>query len=600
MDALSQSAFLKALGWSLLNSIWQFGLLWLVFVLLVNNARKLSSSIRHGMALLLTSAGFIWFVAGLSFKYLAYSKAGSAFTPIIPDPLSWYASTLAATEKLVDANLPYLSGVYLLVVAAFFLQFFSQFYYSHTLATKGVTKITGSLQLHVLQLVQQMGIRCRVNVWASQHVDTPMVMGFITPTILIPLACINQLSVKQLEAILLHEIAHIKRNDYLINLYIATTDILFFFNPFSRMLVNAVRMERENSCDDWVLQFHFDPYQYASALLSLEKSRSSGHSLGIAAAGSQHHMLLNRIQRIMNVKQSDKLNGLKLTAYLLTIALLCLVALVNPGNAIMQKLVQPGTSFSNTSSSVQVTDRDFIRSIQFNRVPATVRKSIVKKRIDNTYYQPLPESLLAEEQPIAIEVAETSNEDAIQLVEAVAAEQRDYSIPDEKQPPLPLASMADPSVPFVPASSFSAFYTYDTTKPLKLESYSERKANESQVKVEKALEQLDWVKIQKLLNSNNADVVKLKKELTKSLKELNWQQINAEVQASLDKENSEKMRSQLKKEYENMSRYKAEQQEFQQLRTRLQEQQESYKKDADSKILELQKQVTIKKIVVHI
>ena len=65
----------------------------------------------------------------------------------------------------------------------------------------------------VQQLAEQLEIKRKVQVWVSRYIDTPMIIGFLKPTILIPLASINQLSVKQLEAILLHELAHIKRND---------------------------------------------------------------------------------------------------------------------------------------------------------------------------------------------------------------------------------------------------------------------------------------------------------------------------------------------------------------------------------------------------
>ena len=117
-----------------------------------------------------------------------------------------------------------------------------------------------------------MGIKKDVRMWFSDLVDTPLTIGFWKPVILLPVAAINHLSLQQAEAIILHELNHIKRNDYFINFLIACMDIILFFNPFVRVLTNIIKSERENSCDDMVLQFRYDAGHYASALLLLEKN----------------------------------------------------------------------------------------------------------------------------------------------------------------------------------------------------------------------------------------------------------------------------------------------------------------------------------------
>lgn len=228
MDFLSQSAFLKALGWALLNTMWQFGLLWLIFIFFVNGRKTLTPAIKHGFSLLLISAGFAWFAGGLCYQYFAYSNATDQDTnSYFAYNSSLYSVAYEVGKNFLESNLSYLSFIYLFIVGTLFIKFFRFFYNSHTIQTKGLMKLPAELRIHIQQLVQQLDIRLKVRVWVSECVDTIMVLGFLKPTILIPLASINQLSVKQLEAILLHELAHIKRNDYLINLYVATTEILF-------------------------------------------------------------------------------------------------------------------------------------------------------------------------------------------------------------------------------------------------------------------------------------------------------------------------------------------------------------------------------------
>ena len=118
----------------------------------------------------------------------------------------------------------------------------------------------------------RMGIKKPVHIWLSGIVTSPVTIGYIKPVILLPIAAINQLSTQQLEAVLLHELAHIRRYDYFVNLVIRFIQTILYFNPFVKALVKTVEIEREKSCDEMVIQFQYDPHGYASALLMLEKT----------------------------------------------------------------------------------------------------------------------------------------------------------------------------------------------------------------------------------------------------------------------------------------------------------------------------------------
>ena len=135
----------------------------------------------------------------------------------------------------------------------------------------------------------------------SRHVDTPMMIGFFKPVILLPLATMNHLSVQQFEAILLHELAHIRRNDYLLNLLQSVVDTILFFNPFTWWITKNIRNEREKCCDEMVLQLS-DPYHYARALLALEEPLRN-RALVMTAVG-KHSQLLHRIKNIMEMKNN--------------------------------------------------------------------------------------------------------------------------------------------------------------------------------------------------------------------------------------------------------------------------------------------------------
>jgi len=109
-------------------------------------------------------------------------------------------------------------------------------------------------RLFVQQLAQQLGIKKTVRIYLSGSITSPLTLGFWKPVILVPLASINHLTTKQVEAVLLHELAHIKRYDYLYNIILSVIEAVLFFNPFTQLISKQLKRERENCCDDWVLQ----------------------------------------------------------------------------------------------------------------------------------------------------------------------------------------------------------------------------------------------------------------------------------------------------------------------------------------------------------
>jgi beta-lactamase regulating signal transducer with metallopeptidase domain len=583
MDFLNQSAFLKALGWSLLNSFWQFAVLWILFLFIVYVRKSMTAGLKHALALAFLITGFLWFGAGLSYRYFAYSEIpgfneGSLFLNDAGIVSGAYFSLAA----FLDNNLSYISAIYLLIVASLFLKFFRYFYYTHKIQTKGLTKIKAGLRMFVEQLAMKLEIRKKVNVWLSEYVDTPIIIGFLKPTILIPFACMNQLTIPQLEAVILHELAHIKRNDYLLNLFIAITEIVFFFNPFSRLFTRTIQQERENSCDDWVLQFKFDRYDYASALLSLEKSRSNYIRLSVPATGvGKNKTLLTRVKRIMEVKVNESTNGVKLFAYMLSVALLTFVAFINPGDLVISKITK---EFPAAAPILYPPTENHISLISnTSTVPPTVTPAITKEKTKSNPVK-IETVEIVEEEPapgnedmFVFNVADLAFEGAdytTKLIAAVKEENRDFSMTDYLQPIVPETPATAP-FPFVPSTSFSYVFV-DTSKPrVKAESYYEKNARESLVKAKKAVQQIDWEKIEKQLD-NKVDIKKLRKEIEKSLEELNWQEINEEVKLALAAESSERMKM-LKQEAEELNRYRTQQMNLKQLENEIQVKRDLYR-----------------------
>jgi len=157
----------------------------------------------------------------------------------------------------------------------------------------------------VAELAQRIGIKRAVRILESSVVKAPMMAGVLKPVILIPMGLLAQLPQQEVEAILLHELAHIRRRDYLTNLLQCFAEVLFFFNPAVWWISSLIREERENCCDDIAVGETHSKKDLINALVSFQEYRHSHYTLAFAG-GNNHRRdhLLRRVKRI--VHRDDK------------------------------------------------------------------------------------------------------------------------------------------------------------------------------------------------------------------------------------------------------------------------------------------------------
>ena len=312
MAFLGQSVFLQALGWATLNSIWQMAVLWLLY-LGVQHLKPLSSSKKYNFSLLGLGLGFSWYVI----TFISYYNSGATGS------LSNTTHTLAPTSATWSMILSSASITYLILLIFPAFRLFQNWRFIGQLKTVGLTKTSVQYRLFIKKVALRLGIQKPVHVYISSLINSPVTIGYIKPIILLPVAALNNLTVPQIEAILLHELAHIRRSDFLINLIVNVLHTILYYNPFVRFFVAAIDNEREKCCDETVLQFAYDKVSYASALLTLEKN-AAGPVLAIGAAGKNH--LLKRIEKIVGM---EKKTTFSFTHFAGLMATLLLVILVN-------------------------------------------------------------------------------------------------------------------------------------------------------------------------------------------------------------------------------------------------------------------------------
>jgi|GEM_PF-2408294 beta-lactamase regulating signal transducer with metallopeptidase domain len=350
MHLLTQSPLLKALGWALFDSIWQMAFLWSLYSLLIFVFSQIAAGIRHGLALMLVSLGAFWsgatFIAEWYGPHQDHWITGSWLNllPAMQQGRLWQVSRFFTDVILVDG-----SSVYLLILSGLLIRYLYHYRQSRQLTRHGLSKLPSELRVFVSAMSSRMGIRPTVSAWFSSKVDVPLTLGHLKPVILLPVAMVNHLTPQQVEAILVHELAHIRRHDYLLHLAVTALEGFFFFNPFARLLIRQVKKERENCCDDLVLQFRYDRHSYVSALLSLA-TRSQKVPRAIAATGDGDLLLLQRAKRILQQKQPHDRPGVRPLVLLFFTGLITLIAVYGPAHP-----THPVTNRQTLPAAVSIT-----------------------------------------------------------------------------------------------------------------------------------------------------------------------------------------------------------------------------------------------------
>lgn len=554
MNQVYQSAFLKALGWSLIDSLWQMGLLWLVYVVLTANGKKYQSHQRHTMALLSLAGGSLWFLVSLVMNF--YEAAAA---PVV---LNWYGTTEPVINNgffgnlsgNIESALPLLSIGYLLAAAWLFVRFYYRYYQTRQLLKAEMVKASPELRVFLQQAAARMGINKKVMLWLSAAAEAPMTLGFWKPVILLPLSIVNHLSIEQTEAILLHELKHIKRNDYFINILMACVDVVLFFNPFAQWISAAIRRERENSCDDLVLQFRYDPTEYATSLLVLEQQRSAApQTLAVAATGSKTPALLHRVKRILHQEQVCTPVSQRMIAYLLTALMFGFIGLYNPGNVIVKKIYP--VVFSTEATPRFATYEPAPESNEVPKAAPAVKqkKTCTKNQSTDTVIPVRSMALITAndaseifrlatgiqvagmvERKLAEQVQqqqEVQVQFQIQITHAsnpAVIEARDFTLANQ-QMVLCLPDNSAEVKPYVPRNSFAYQYMEDSTAPkILLESSLQTEAKLAISRAMTALQEVNWVKLEKELKDKGIALQadQIRQELHRAFMEITLERLS--------------------------------------------------------------------------
>lgn len=265
---------------TLIAALWQSALLALVYYLASTTIIKHPLSRRNFLYWLLTIQLIVSLLSILGLQVIEIKQ----FKPIFD---------INFTNTSLRVYLLFL--LYIIGLAAHIVKVFSGVFRLRTM--KFYEKPPIELRIFAQQKALSFGIGKKVSLVVTRAFSQPFTYFFWKPVIVLPFALITQLNEYQAEAIILHELAHIKSNDYLLNYLLIACEALYFYNPFIWYIANQLRLEREKNCDLIVLEHGYNPISYAETLLTIGKSTYNTNLLALGFF-SRSGKLLNRIKFI--------------------------------------------------------------------------------------------------------------------------------------------------------------------------------------------------------------------------------------------------------------------------------------------------------------
>ena len=320
----------QILGFTLLHSVWEAFLVSAIVILVLrfipnkfSTARYITASLGLMTIVLLSMATFIYLLGSSESSTTTNAIVQANALRMMPQTtLTPVGTYLDRANAFIHAYLPLFLMVWIFGTLLFSLRILTGLVYVEKLRHES-TLLQNLWSDRIQQIARQLNINRLISLAESSAIHTPVIIGHLKPMILIPIGMCSSLSTEQLETIFLHEIMHIRRKDYLVNLLQIIVEAIYFFNPFVWIVSGIMKREREHCCDDAVVQLHGSANEYARALATLEELRLSKVGLALSLAANKNQ-LLSRIKRLMEKSVKNYSSREKIIpALLLVIGLIC-------------------------------------------------------------------------------------------------------------------------------------------------------------------------------------------------------------------------------------------------------------------------------------
>ncbi len=300
---------IDVLGWTVFHAIWQGAIIGLVFYFLLTAQCFKSSKARFNAAWatlfmqLLSSVTTFFYIQSTFQNNLdsSVNQAVSIQNNIYlsgTESISQQTSLLEKLLNLPNQYIDWISWVWLIGVSLMSLRLLGGFSYLFWLNKVSNSPLPIEMNLFLEQKRKEAGLK-RIMGKLSSHIQSPIVFGHFKPILLFPVALLSKLTPEQVEAVIIHELAHVKRNDYILNIFQIFIEVIFYFHPVTWWLTSIIKREREHICDDEAAGKELNQkLSYAKALLIIQENNTISGIGSLAFAKKPSEMYL-RIKRIL-------------------------------------------------------------------------------------------------------------------------------------------------------------------------------------------------------------------------------------------------------------------------------------------------------------
>lgn len=310
---------LYGLAQGLLHSVWQCAVVAFLLAGALALLRGSSSNVRYvaaccAMALmLLLPSATVWKflsstsgvqaedaseVPGAFGEFVVEPSPGGRLyeKPVTPSAGSLQPARGESPAERATRLLPWLTLVWLAGVMLLSMRTLGGLVLTHRMKLRGAQPVSGLWRERAAEIARKLSLSGPVKVLESSLVSVPTAVGWLRPAILLPASAFTGLTPQQLEAVLAHELAHVRRHDYLVNVLQTGVETLLFYHPAVWWVSRQIRAEREHVCDDMAVRVTGDAMTYARALTRIERLRTAAPRLAMAADGGS---LRSRVSRLV-------------------------------------------------------------------------------------------------------------------------------------------------------------------------------------------------------------------------------------------------------------------------------------------------------------
>jgi bla regulator protein BlaR1 len=386
---------------------------------------------------------------------------------------------------------------------------------------------------------KSLGIRRSIDILESVRVKVPLLAGVLRPVIIVPAGMVTNLPFSQVETIMIHELSHLKRKDYLVNIIQLFIEGVLFYHPAVWIISGIVRDEREHCCDDEVLRMTDNPVNYAKALIHIAEFRQFSR-LAPGAAGTGKHHLKFRINRILNIQtmktnMRDKVISLSLVA--VTVIIFLVISSFSAGPSFIRTGVMKSEMISQQDTipqEKQVQEDEEIGEIEMGDEVEADRQEALKEveEIDWDKVKDELEEAREEIEDIDLEEIkaemEEARQEALKEIDEIDMERLKEELEQAREE-------------FENMDLEKIREEVESAREEALEQIKEIDWDKLEAERQKAIreiKEIDWdemkLELEKSVSDIEIDIDQLKADIQNSMKDIDWEAIRKDMEKSMD------------------------------------------------------------------